>query len=892
MPTQIQFRKSVITYHLHKIIDANNVNKYLCLSVFLSLFVAPNLYAQSAVEATSAVDLQESSEVNTPSGNNVAIPLAVPEVDVDSVVLLQQQIQESKTKPLKPLAFEDLEDLPVNTVDQNMANEIYQAAEEAKQQAHDFKQSGQINNLPEIAQSTEQEYQEIKRAPVDIEQLMRNIDADKEIVVKARENGNLFLDTEKKEPEVQEKPGFIKRVVQRIRPPKEDTAEPIEKITTVVEGAPNLLAQNIRAKLSTFTVESFSDYASAVPQLRSMANQAAQAVGYYNASFKFEKQSDRRLQVKVTPGEPALVTHQNIEFQGEGGKLPQFQVLALLPELNIGDIFNHGMYENTKTNIQEAASNNGFFDSLWRLHDVKVNQPENTVDINLRYDTGQRYKLGHVEFRMSDPDKPLPIKLDILKTLAPWEPGADYTAWRVNGLANNLTNSRYFNYTLVDAVRPDALPDDLDLPPDLQALVDANKITEQAIMDSLRPQAAPAVKVSNKEVTQTVVDEQQFAGAETRAASPAQKTIDQQRDRTDELDAMKDQVRIDKVVPVIVTLNADKLNSLETGIGYGTDTGVRVRGQYRRAIVNQYGHSFDANMELSQIRQSIDGRYSIPYKHPLNDYINLVGGYEREARDGVGPNTDLTIETAVLGADRIIKNSRREWQHVFGVRYRLDRMTSNGDVSNNTIPDGFLIPGAEPEQEALLVGYEVSKTSSNNRLNPTQGFKQSYKIELGSDKILSNTNMAIFNANWKALYSLGDKANHQFFVGANAGYIYADDFNKVPYNLRYFAGGDQSMRGFDYKSLSPMIDGYKVGGQGLAIGTVEYNYQFKEGWRAALFSDFGNAFDEKFSNPIEYSVGVGVRWRSPIGPIRLDVASGISEPGKPIRLHFFIGSQL
>jgi len=152
--------------------------------------------------------------------------------------------------------------------------------------------------------------------------------------------------------------------------------------------------------------------------------------------------------------------------------------------------------------------------------------------------------------------------------------------------------------------------------------------------------------------------------------------------------------------------------------------------------------------------------------------------------------------------------------------------------------------------------------------------------------------MAIVNANWKALYSLGENANHQFLAGANVGYIYADDFNKVPYNLRYFAGGDQSMRGFDYKSLSPMIDGYKVGGQGLAIGTMEYNYQFKEGWRAALFSDFGNAYDEKFSNPIEYSVGVGVRWRSPIGPIRLDVASGVSEPGKPVRLHFFIGSQL
>ena len=51
-------------------------------------------------------------------------------------------------------------------------------------------------------------------------------------------------------------------------------------------------------------------------------------------------------------------------------------------------------------------------------------------------------------------------------------------------------------------------------------------------------------------------------------------------------------------------------------------------------------------------------------------------------------------------------------------------------------------------------------------------------------------------------------------------------------------------------------------------------------------------YDKDFNNPTEYSIGVGIRWRSPIGPIRLDVASGISNDNNPIRLHFFIGPQL
>ncbi len=152
--------------------------------------------------------------------------------------------------------------------------------------------------------------------------------------------------------------------------------------------------------------------------------------------------------------------------------------------------------------------------------------------------------------------------------------------------------------------------------------------------------------------------------------------------------------------------------------------------------------------------------------------------------------------------------------------------------------------------------------------------------------------MAILTAGWRFIYSLGENDDHQFVGRSDLSYIFTDDFDKVPYNLRFFAGGDQTIRGFDYKSLSPEEYGYKVGGQGLAVGSLEYNYQFKDGWRAALFSDFGNAYDEKFKNDTAYSVGVGIRWKSPIGPIRLDVASGISDDNHPIRLHFFIGSQL
>ena len=126
----------------------------------------------------------------------------------------------------------------------------------------------------------------------------------------------------------------------------------------------------------------------------------------------------------------------------------------------------------------------------------------------------------------------------------------------------------------------------------------------------------------------------------------------------------------------------------------------------------------------------------------------------------------------------------------------------------------------------------------------------------------------------------------------NTGYIWADDFDEVPYKLRFFAGGDQSIRGYDYESLSPLDKGYLTGGQILAVGSAEYNYEFKPGFRGAVFTDIGNAYDKDFQTDTKVGVGVGIRWASPVGVVRVDVAAGVTEESIPVRLHLFIGSPL
>ncbi|WP_180168429.1 autotransporter assembly complex family protein [Acinetobacter sp. YH01003] len=934
MLVNTNFKKSVLCSSMHAIL-CWNMPKKLGLSLFLGL-VASSSFAESLTVPNSNAQLAENPvPLQTPTAEeaqNLAAEIkqlaaaqgkdsaedlqkieeALEQAqtpEFNSLEMLQQQQQAGASfAEFQPIEFEDLEDLPIAPVDQGLANEIFQVAEQAKQEAM-LDRNGQV---PEtlVQDATQQELLQIDQAPVNVDQLITNIQADSNFVVEANPNDTLMTELGwMTQVENADKPGFFRRLLYKVRPPRELNTAKVPRISADVvitangangtqnsigEVSPDAyrtavdhLSANIKAKLSSFTQESFADFPSALPQLRTLSNQAAQAVGFYNAEFKFEKLSDSRVRVHVVPNPPVAIKQQNIEFTGEGQYEAQFQVIGVLPDQEVDDVFNHGLYEQTKKRITDAASDNGYFDSYWRLHDVKVAQPQNTADINLRYETGERYKLGNVEFRMSDSNQEFPLDMDILQSMVTWQDNADYTFWRVNGLANNLTNSRYFNYTLVDTIRPDPVEYPLELPPDIQALVDQQKLSvyDATVVDQKRV-------VSSQEVTQSVVNEAEFAGTEEGASNDKLRMLQaQQEDKQSEEERLKQQARIDKKIPVIVTLNADRLNSAEVGAGYGTDTGVRLRGQYRRAIVNKRGHSFDANLELSQIRQAIDGRYNIPYNHPLNDYVALVGGYEREERDDVAQGGGLMIESAVAGVDRVIKNPMGSWQHTFGLRYRLDRLTEDGTVFLEKVPDAFIANG-DVEQQSLLLGYEVSRTDSNRRVNPSKGFRQIYKIELGSESLLSDADLAILNAGWRFIYSLGENDDHQFVGRSDLGYIYTEDFNKVPYNLRYFTGGDQSLRGFDYKSLTPQIEGFKIGGQALAVGSLEYNYQFKEGWRAAVFSDFGNAYDKDFSNDTEYSVGLGVRWASPIGPIRIDVASGISDDNHPIRLHFFIGSQL
>ncbi len=343
-------------------------------------------------------------------------------------------------------------------------------------------------------------------------------------------------------------------------------------------------------------------------------------------------------------------------------------------------------------------------------------------------------------------------------------------------------------------------------------------------------------------------------------------------------------------IPVVIVMNTDNPNSIETGLGFGTDTGPRVRAQYRRGLVNRSGHSVDVNTEWSERNNSFDLRYNMPISHPLSDVVSVFGGYASENISQTNSGLQVDTNTTTLGIQRTI-NPFGEWQQTYSLRYRDDELENSAiNINPALLPQPFNVSGVSSRQQSLLLGFGLNKLTSKGGLNPTSGFRQFYQIEVGARSAYSDANMVILRAGLRALQTFA--YHHQIVISADLGKIFATNFNQVPYNLRFFAGGDQSIRGYDYKSLSTSVNGFEIGGQNLVVGSFEYNYLLRPKLRAAVFVDAGNAFENEFTTPIKVGAGFGIRYESPIGPVRVDLAAGVSESNPPIRLVFYIGAPL
>ena len=325
----------------------------------------------------------------------------------------------------------------------------------------------------------------------------------------------------------------------------------------------------------------------------------------------------------------------------------------------------------------------------------------------------------------------------------------------------------------------------------------------------------------------------------------------------------------------ISAIETDKYE-LKTLLGYGTDSGGKLGIRWKNRRVNKRAHNYIIGLDLTNVKlHKADINATFQYRIPLNNaasqWINRAS-YQIKNEE-LGRSQILTVESLM------INQLSRLWSSQWSLTLAQEKLTTDIDVND--------------ELEYLVPAWQINYYSVEDPFTANTGWRWQSLIRFSTDEISDpNMNFVQTDQRLKSIWALGD--DYRLLVRGRVAATWMDttEFNQsMPSNYRFFAGGDISVRGYAYQSLSPEIDGDLLGGKHLLSSSIEVDYLFKENYRVALFSDQGNAFNYWNKVTLQKSVGAGIRWVTPIGAIRLDAAKAL-DGNKGWRFHLTIGPDL
>jgi translocation and assembly module TamA len=325
---------------------------------------------------------------------------------------------------------------------------------------------------------------------------------------------------------------------------------------------------------------------------------------------------------------------------------------------------------------------------------------------------------------------------------------------------------------------------------------------------------------------------------------------------------------VDREVPIDVRMVPAKPRIFRGGIGYGTDTGARGRGGFEWRRVNRRGHQASADIVLSEIERSFEGHYRMPAPYPRTDVISFAAGYADEDTDTARSQTGLLSGS--------FSRNLGTWRESFTLGFRREDFEVGVDRGTSDL---------------LVPEVSFGKIKSDDRIYPTWGRRLDFAARGAAEGFLTDTSFVQATARAKGIWSFG---RTRLISRAELGWTSTSDFRALPASLRFFAGGDQSVRGYDYQDLGPLDEeGNVIGGEALVVGSIEVDRLFFDfgrfgRWGAAAFYDIGGAAHD-FGESLESGAGVGLRWLSPIGLVRIDAAVALDRPGTPVRFHLSVG---
>lgn len=319
-------------------------------------------------------------------------------------------------------------------------------------------------------------------------------------------------------------------------------------------------------------------------------------------------------------------------------------------------------------------------------------------------------------------------------------------------------------------------------------------------------------------------------------------------------------------IPINVSLTPRKNHRYNFGLGYGTDTGARAKFGWKMPRVNRRGHRIDSEIEVSEIGYNLGANYRVPVLNPRTDQLVYSISKEREKTD----SNDSTLSSVGIS----LNHNRGKWREVLTLSYERE---------------AFEVADDSGDSDLLIPGVSWTRTWGQEFINVLDGLRFDIGVRGASASLASDTDFLQLRGSIKFITSLGSR--NRLLVRGSFGTTETPDFDLLPSSLRFFAGGSQSVRGYGYEDLGPTNDnGDVVGGKHLLTGSIEFEHFFNDSWGAAVFLDAGNAIDN-LNDDLEQGAGFGFRWKSPVGPVRIDLANAISTD-QSWRLHVSIGPDL
>ncbi|GAB2565219.1 outer membrane protein assembly factor [Dyella jejuensis] len=333
------------------------------------------------------------------------------------------------------------------------------------------------------------------------------------------------------------------------------------------------------------------------------------------------------------------------------------------------------------------------------------------------------------------------------------------------------------------------------------------------------------------------------------------------------------------IVDIKVELAPAKRTIYTSGLFIGTDTGFGVRGGVEQRWINRYGHKWKNDVVIAQRLKTISSQYTIP----------LAGDNERSLNFGATYRDANTVTSQARTLELVANESElwHDWVRTVGVH----GLTGTFDVGK-TPDEPESTPGVEHGSSTLVyVEGSLARKQADNPDFVHRGWSISLDARSTAGDLLSSARFSEVTVDAKWIRAFW--RNNRLILRGSIGHVWTDNFDALPPQLRFFAGGDQSVRGYSFQSIGPENSyGRVIGGNSLVIASATVEHYFTPHWGVATFIDAGNAFNGTNVQP-KLGTGVGVRWRSPVGLIRVDLGTPVNDAQRHgVELHLVIGPDL